>query len=60
MQAGHILTNIGVILVAAAVWDGLRRGQAAGAPGGGSRPKTYLLVACIFAAVSATLEICLR
>ena len=52
MQAGNILTNIAIILVAAALWDDLRRGGRI-APA----PRTYLLVACIFALISAILQV---
>lgn len=52
MQTGNLLSNMSVILVAAAVWDDLRQRGAAG-----PRPKTYLLVACLFAVISAVLEI---
>jgi hypothetical protein len=55
MQAGHILTNVAVIMVAAALWDDLRR-RGAVEP----RTKTCLTVACIFALVGAILEIWVR
>ena len=55
MQAGHILTNVAIVMVAAAVWDELRR-RGAVEP----RTKTYLAVACIFALVAAVLQVSAR
>lgn len=52
MGTSGILISVAVLLIAAAVWDDLRQG-------GRVTParKTYLLVACIFAAVSAVLQV---
>jgi hypothetical protein len=52
MQAAAILTNVAIILVAAAVWDDLRRGGRAN-PG----RMTWLGVACLFALISAVLHL---
>jgi hypothetical protein len=54
MDALHVLTNIAVILIAAALWDDMRRGGRVTLA-----RRTWLLVACIFAAVSAVLHIAL-
>ncbi len=54
MEASWILTNIAIILVAASLWDDLRQG-------GRLSParKTWLLIAGIFAVVSAVLVVVL-
>jgi len=52
MQAAAVLTNVAIVLVAAAVWDDLRRG-------GRATParNTWLFVACVFGVVSAALHL---
>jgi hypothetical protein len=52
MPAGQILTGVAIILLAAAVWDDLRRGDRVT-----PARKTYLLVACLFGLASAVLAI---
>ena len=52
MHAGTILTNVAIILVAAAVWDDLKRGGR-----GTPARRTWLLVACLFALVSAVIHL---
>lgn len=52
MQTGNILTNLAILFLAAALWDDLRRGARLT-----TARKTWLLVACIFAAVSLALQI---
>lgn len=54
MRASGILICVAILLLAAAHWDDLRRG-------GRATParKTYLMVACIFALVSAALQLVL-
>ena len=54
MPASGILTSVAVLLVAAAIWDDLRRNDRVT-----PARKTYLMVACIFALVSAVLQIAL-
>ena len=51
MQASGILISIAILLLAAAMWDDLRRGNRVT-----PARKTYLMVACIFALVSAVLQ----
>ena len=51
MQAGNILTNIAIILLAAALWSDMRQGNRIT-----PAVKTYLTVACLFAAISAILQ----
>ena len=50
MDTTHILTNVAIILLASVLWDDLKGG-------GRITPvrKTWLLVACIFAVISAIL-----
>ena len=52
METATILTNVAILFVAAALWDDMRRGGRVTAAG-----KTWLLVACIFAAVSILLKL---
>ncbi len=52
MQTGSILTSVAIILLAATVWDDLRRGDRVT-----NAQKTYLLVAVLFAAISGLLQI---
>lgn len=51
MQASNILTNVAVLFLAVTVWDDMRKGGRVTAP-----RKTWLLVAALFAAISAVLE----
>ena len=55
MQASGILICVAILMLAAAIWDDLRHG-------GRVTParKTYLLVACIFAVISAALQLMVR
>lgn len=50
MEAGNILTNVAILMIAATVWDDLRRGNRVTAAG-----KGWLLVAALFAGISAVL-----
>ena len=52
MAAVHILTNIAIVLVVAAFWVDMRDGGRLT-----SAKRTWLLVACIFALVSAVVQI---
>ena len=52
MQASGILTCVAVLLLAATIWDDMRRGDRVT-----PARKTYLMVACIFALVSAVLHL---
>ncbi len=51
MDTSGILTNVAILFVAATVWDDMRRGDRLANTG-----KTWLMVACIFAAISIILK----
>lgn len=51
MQAGNILTNIAIFMLAATLWDDLRQGGRIT-----SARKTWLMIACIFAGMSGLLQ----
>ena len=51
MPASEILICIAILFLAATIWDDLRRGDRVT-----PARKTYLMVACIFALVSAVLQ----
>ncbi|MHC4399965.1 MAG: hypothetical protein ACYTG0_09820 [Planctomycetota bacterium] len=55
MDTSSILTNVAVFFLAATLWDDMRRGGRATIAG-----KTWLLVGCLFAAVSVVLEVFVR
>ena len=52
MPAGNILTNVAVLLLAAAVFDDMRRGDRLT-----PARKTWLLIAALFAAVGIAVEL---
>lgn len=52
MQAAGILTSVAILLIAAAVWDDLRRSNRVT-----PARRTYLLVASLFAAIGAVLHL---
>ena len=52
MQASAILTNVAVILLAATIWNDLKERDSVTIA-----RKTWLLVACLFALISAILQL---
>ncbi len=52
MEAGDILTGAAILLVAGTVWNDLRRSDRLTAA-----QKTYLTVACIFAAMGIVVKV---
>jgi hypothetical protein len=55
MQATAILTNVAILLVAAAVWADMRHGERVTIAG-----RTMLVMACSFALISSAVQLFLQ